>query len=63
MEKQELKKENFVKKTAKFVWEEMNLIQVLKAVTQWLILLTMIYSAVILTKIYEAIRFCGYNFK
>jgi hypothetical protein len=32
-------------------------------VTQWLILLTMIYSAVILTKIYEAIRFCGYNFK
>ena len=40
-----------MKNLFQFINEELNLIQVLKAITQWLILLTMLYSAVKLTKI------------
>ena len=39
------------KNLIKFIWEEMNLIQVLKAVTQWLILITMVYVAFKVTEI------------
>lgn len=35
MEKEELKQQNYVKKFGKFVWEEMNFIQVAKAFAQW----------------------------
>ncbi len=34
-----------MKNLKQFIWEEMNIIQVLKAVTQWMILLTMLYCA------------------
>ena len=47
-------KKDIVKFIVKFIWEEMNLVQVLKAITQWLILLTLLYSAF---KLVEIVRF------
>ena len=39
-----------------FVWEELNLIQVLKAVTQWLILFTLLYIAFKMNEAVQLIR-------
>lgn len=51
MEKQELQQGNYVRKFSKFIFEKMNLTQVLKAITQWLILLSLIYIAYKITDI------------
>ena len=45
-----------MKNIFQFIWEEMNLIQCLKAITQYLIFLTLLYSAVKLTQIVSLLK-------
>ena len=45
-----------MKNLTQFFFEEMNLIQIFKAITQWLIFLTLLYSAEKLTQIVNLLK-------
>ena len=55
METEQLR-ESKLKGLQRFIFEELNMMQALKAITQWLILLTMLYSAWKLTEIVNLLR-------